>query len=146
MLLLSASAAVVKVRLLTGSARGRHPGPGSNCRGVAGVDSGEFGTITVFRVKNPWRDRVRLYKLVIDGAESGSVRRGEQTAARVPAGRHEVRMCISWCSSPAVRVDVAAGGDVVLECGPGRGNVRRLVIEDPANYLFLRRRANTSNT
>ena len=59
--------------------------------------------------------------MLVDGVKIGEIRRGQTQLLPVEPGRHEVRLTISWCSSPSVEVEVGAGQRVRLKCWP---NVR----------------------
>ncbi|GAA2760828.1 hypothetical protein [Actinopolymorpha rutila] len=87
-----------------------------------------------------WRDKWRAYRILVDGVQVGKVRRGESTTVTLTPGTHHVRLRIDWCTSPEVSVDITAGEQSELECGPARselGNARQMR-EAPDTYLWLR--------
>ena len=68
--------------------------------------------------KEGLRDRARAYKVMIDGQEAGTVRRGSQEGFQVTPGTHEVFLKIDWCRSPKLTVDVAGGQRAKVTCVP----------------------------
>jgi hypothetical protein len=70
------------------------------------------------RVDNRWKDRLRAYRVTVDGLEVGEIRRGETKDFPVEPGSHEVVLRIDWCRSPTLEVDVAPGTRVPLQCRP----------------------------
>jgi hypothetical protein len=103
------------------------------------------GTIEFEREGGYYRDALRAYVIVVDGAAVGRVRAGERESVEVAAGAHEVYVHISrlW-RSPGVRVEVPAGGLVRLRCRPGRtpafGLLYTLLFR-PERYLVLEPKA-----
>lgn len=75
--------------------------------------------ITVRRDPTIWRDRLRSYKLVVDGRTIASVRSGEEKTVSVESGEHRVWMKISWCRSPILNVNLASGQRAKMACEPG---------------------------
>ena len=80
--------------------------------------------IEVTRSAKKWPDRLRAYKVVINGQVVGDLRQGDAIHAPVEAGRHDVWITIDWCRSPAVTLDLGAGEVARLECAP---NARALL-------------------
>ena len=76
--------------------------------------------ISLSRVQGGWRDRMRRYQVIIDGAQAGQIKRGERLDLPVAPGRHAVWLQISWARSPQLDVDVGLGETVSLECEPGK--------------------------
>ncbi|GAB4079840.1 hypothetical protein GCM10028783_07880 [Modestobacter muralis] len=74
--------------------------------------------ITVRRPKAVYRDRLRSYRVQIDGAEVGSLACGEELVLPVVPGTYRVRAVLDWSGSPMVDVDVAAGETVTLRVEP----------------------------
>jgi hypothetical protein len=102
------------------------------------VSTESIATIAVQRTDKPWPDRLRRYAVVIDGTVAGNLRRGESVEVPVPAGRHEVRLKIDWCSSPSVAVDVMPAGRADL-AGESIGGFRAFIamVIQPHSYLRL---------
>ena len=87
-------------------------------------------------------DMLRTYKIVIDGNEVGTIRRGKEVTFEVAPGQHRMWLRIDWCESNAL--DFASDGTPLeFECGSNfRGwraflGVKHLVSSGPG-YLWLR--------
>jgi hypothetical protein len=77
------------------------------------------GQIIVSRPVGYYQDALRRYKILIDGQEAGSLKRGETLRHAVRAGRHDVVAKIDWSGSPTAHVDVRPGGTVTVKVSPG---------------------------
>jgi hypothetical protein len=77
------------------------------------------GRIELRRETGHYRDRLRAYKVLVDGEPAGAIKAGETLTLPAAPGRHAVQLRISWCRSPELEVDVPAGGAVALRCRPG---------------------------
>lgn len=66
-------------------------------------------------------DRLRAYKVMVDGNEVGRIKNGETQSFPVAAGSHTLQLKIDWASSPDVGFDVAPGGEATFACRP-KGN------------------------
>jgi len=75
-------------------------------------------SIHVHRVPNPWVDRLRAYRILVDGQERGKIRRGESVVLEVDPGPHDVQVRIDWCRSPVLPLGASAGEQVHLQCRP----------------------------
>lgn len=64
------------------------------------------------------RDRVRSYRVLIDGTLVGRIRDGETADFAVRAGRHDVRVKLDWTRSQVLPLDVPPGGIAQVDCGP----------------------------
>ena len=95
--------------------------------------------IVVHREDAPWRDRVRSYKVFLDGLEASRVKNGETTSIPVLPGTHCVCIKIDWCRSPKLQVDVLGPQDVELICGPSGSSFSALyaIIFGRNNYIKL---------
>lgn len=63
-------------------------------------------------------DYFRSYKVVIDQAVAGEVRRGESRAFQVPPGAHQLYLTLDWCRSEKLDVALAAGETARFVCSP----------------------------
>ncbi|MEU1480904.1 hypothetical protein [Streptomyces sp. NPDC005760] len=79
------------------------------------------GTIELTRVKDGYQDFLRSYTVLIDDVPAGRVRRGQTLRLKVPAGTHQLRLTIAWCSSPPMTADIDAGTRTYFVCAPGNG-------------------------
>jgi hypothetical protein len=76
------------------------------------------GEIVIQRVKAPRQDRLRDYKVFVDGVKVATVSNGAQVRIPVVDGEHVVRLGIDWCSSNSLQVKVLPDRVVMLDCGP----------------------------
>lgn len=76
-------------------------------------------TVAVHRDATGRRDRLRQYKVVIDGREVGRVGRDSTWDGPIEAGDHSLYLKIDWCSSPPVTFSVKAGEAARFLCRPG---------------------------
>lgn len=70
--------------------------------------------LTIRRTFVGYVDRLRGYRVEVDGEEIGRVENGGTFHADLPPGRHRVRLAIDWCGSPTIDLD--GSGDVDLTC------------------------------
>jgi hypothetical protein len=75
------------------------------------------GTLTIER-PSAWRDRIRKYRIVVDGEGFGTVGNGQTVTFEVAAGVHRLQARISWTGSEEVAIDVPAGGATRLRVEP----------------------------
>lgn len=100
------------------------------------IPGGELeGTLEVVRPRLHWADRLRAYRVLVDGQEVGRVRNGETARFPVAAGRRWVALRIDWSGSGPLEVEVPSGSSSSVTVR-WRGN---LFSRD--GYLELRERA-----
>lgn len=90
-----------------------------------------------------WRDVARAYRVLVDGAECGTVAHRGELRIPITPGHHRVQVKIDWCASAPLDVDVAAGVEQVLDCGPN-GNPLLVILYITvwkSKYLWLRKGA-----
>ncbi|MDG2114470.1 MAG: hypothetical protein P8N02_17895 [Actinomycetota bacterium] len=78
-------------------------------------------TLLVLERIHHYRDTIRRYHVEIDGERLGQVRDDDRIAFEVDPGEHSVRLKLMWISSPTYLVDVPAGGEAYVRCGPNGG-------------------------
>jgi len=83
------------------------------------MNSTSSGEIVLRRSKS-YRDRLRKYKVIVDGAEIGHISAGQSKAFAVPPGRHELKLRLDWKGSPVLSVEVAPGVSAHFACGGKR--------------------------
>ena len=83
--------------------------------------AGPTATLRVERDAAPWRDKLRAYKIVVDGVAVGSVANGEAADVAMEPGRHTLRFQIDWAASPTIEFDLDDGHIVTYRCGPNGG-------------------------
>ena len=84
---------------------------------MSGTSGGSV--IKLSRAPGRWRDRLRRYRVIIDGEQVAMIKRGQQLDLAVTPGEHTVFLRIDWTRSPQLAVDVASGEVILLECAPG---------------------------
>ncbi len=53
-----------------------------------------------------WMNRLRSYKVFIDGAEAGAVKNNSSEEVVVAPGEHKIQCKMSWFSSPEFNVNI----------------------------------------
>ena len=73
---------------------------------------------TAIRVtrKNTWADRLRKYRILVDGVAAIKISPGQTIVIPVEAGEHSVEARIDWCGSRKIHCTVSAGETVLMEC------------------------------
>jgi hypothetical protein len=56
-----------------------------------------------------YADRLRAYKVIIDGNLVGEIRDGETKEFPISNGQHDLSLKIDWCGSNTIRFTVAQG-------------------------------------
>lgn len=72
--------------------------------------------IIIKRDKKGYADKLRAYKVLLDGAEIGDIRQGESKDFSAHDGKHTLQLKIDWCSSAPVTFDLA-DKPITFECG-----------------------------
>jgi hypothetical protein len=73
-------------------------------------------TVEIYRDANIWIDRARAYKIVIDNAPAGEIRRGETVVLEVPVGHHELFLKVDWARSQRLDVDLLEDERQLVRC------------------------------
>ena len=81
--------------------------------------------MSVYRASESWRDRLRAYSLVIDGAVVAKVKRGQSATVAITPGEHRVWMKIDWCRSRIFRIELSDNERVTLAA---RSGIRPLLL------------------
>jgi hypothetical protein len=63
-------------------------------------------------------DRLRAYRVVLDGFVVGRITRGQSLSIEADPGLHEFRLAVDWCGSRSVELKLAPGQETHLECWP----------------------------
>jgi hypothetical protein len=72
--------------------------------------------IVVSRPEERRANRLRAYKVLVDGELAATLGRGESATVSVASGRHAVKATLDWGSSPTLDVDLGAGERAYLLC------------------------------
>ena len=81
--------------------------------------------------KKAWADKIRSYKIWIDGVCVGKIREGGAWSKEVTEGAHKIQLSIDWYASPVLEFD----SDADFECVT---NVRGWKLMFPFVFLFDR--------
>src|SRR5258708_2235668 len=101
--------------------------------------------ITVRRTTS-YADRLRAYKVRLDGVVVGSVRARDSVTIPVAPGKHSLVLQIDWCGSDQIDFEARPEEQIVFECGSSLTGWRLLlalfyVVFKTKRYLWLRRGA-----
>ncbi len=69
----------------------------------------DLSTLRVTRPRIQWADRLRSYRVLVDGAERARLRNGDAVDIALPAGEYDVRVVIDWTGSKHLSVRLTAG-------------------------------------
>jgi len=86
--------------------------------------------ITVTR-KKAWADKIRSYKIYIDGVKVGKVREGKSWSKELSEGAHKIQLKIDWYSSKTIEFDSSENFECIT-------NVRGWKLFFPFVFLFDR--------
>jgi hypothetical protein len=74
--------------------------------------------LVVERKGGTYADRLRAYRVLVDGQHVASVRDGEVVATPIDAGEREVELRIDWARSRRLQVKAVPGGEIRLAASP----------------------------
>ena len=63
-----------------------------------------------------YADKMRAYKVLLDGNAIGSIRQGESKEYPLQAGKHTLQLKIDWCTSKPITFDFT-DKPLTFECG-----------------------------
>lgn len=86
-----------------------------------------------------YADRVRAYRVVLDGVVVGRIKRGQSLSVEADPGHHELHLAVDWCRSRSVELQLVPGQETRLECWPNstRGNALYRTSFGRSNYIAL---------
>src|SRR5687767_7984917 len=85
-----------------------------------------------------YTDRLRAYKVLVDGREVGQIKNGQTESFTVEPGRHEVMLKIDWATSPPVTIDATPGATTRLSCRPRANPLTALYYTTLGRKNYLR--------
>ena len=56
-----------------------------------------------------YADRLRAYKVIVDGNTAGEIRNGETKEFPISSGQHDLALKIDWCGSKTIRFTITDG-------------------------------------
>jgi hypothetical protein len=91
-----------------------------------------------------YADRLRAYRIRIDGIVAASVGAGGSVSIPVAPGRHSLVLRIDWCGSEEIVFDAQPDEHLTFECGSSVAGWRILLlfyyaVFRTSGYLWLRR-------
>lgn len=94
----------------------------------------ERGNHAVIRVSRStgYPDRLRAYRIFVNGHEMARVSAGESVDIPVPSGTHEVVAKVDWCGSPTLICTAGAGETHCFEVGSNLRGLRIFLI-----YIYI---------
>jgi hypothetical protein len=71
---------------------------------------GGFGLALLKIVRaSGYADRLRAYKVIVDGKTAGEIRNGETKESPISRGQHDLSLKVDWCGSKTIQFTVADG-------------------------------------
>jgi hypothetical protein len=83
--------------------------------------------VRLTRVTAPVQDRLRSYRVELDGTIIGKVGAGETTDFDVEPGHHRIRIRSSWTGSQVLSFEIKKGAVAHFECQPNGHSFTALV-------------------
>jgi hypothetical protein len=68
----------------------------------------------IVRRDEGWTDRIRKYRILLDGEEIGRIGEGEELRQEIADGPHVIEAKIDWCGSPPLRFNATSEDKTVL--------------------------------
>lgn len=70
----------------------------------------------ILKRESAYGDRLRAYKILIDGKEVGKIKNGETWIHSVPDEEHTLQLKIDWCKTPLVHFSSKSDSETFFEC------------------------------
>jgi hypothetical protein len=83
--------------------------------------------VRLTRVSAPVRDRLRSYRVELDGKIIGKVRSGECTDFIIEPGHHRIRMKGDWTGSQTLSFEIKKGAVAHFDCQPNGHSLTALI-------------------
>lgn len=99
------------------------------------------GTIRINRTVS-YADRLRAYRVFVDGQFAGKIGAGKSLDLAVSPGEHTIVVKIDWCRSPRIQCKFNKGQTIKVECGSNLPGLRVFlnafyILFRPHRYLTL---------
>jgi hypothetical protein len=86
-----------------------------------------------------YADKMRAYKVLLDGTEIGNIRQGESKQFPVQEGKYTLQLKIDWCTSEPITFDLA-DKPITFECGSNTAMKAAFsAFFKTKNYMWLKR-------
>ncbi len=101
-------------------------------------DDGPTTELVLERIHH-YRDTIRSYQVLIEGQRVGLIRDSNTESFVLRPGSYTLRLQLLWIFSPKIVVELPAGGQTQMVCGPNGGILHawRLFFA-PTTAIFLR--------
>ena len=73
-------------------------------------------TLTINR-DSGYADRVRQYRVLLDGSEIGRIGNGETKSFEIVPGQHRLAITVDWCATDAINLLAVQGQTTTFKCG-----------------------------
>ena len=102
------------------------------------ADGGATAELVLERIHH-YRDTIRSYHVLIEGQRVGRIRDDSTERFTLRPGSYTLRLQLLWLFSPKVTVELSAGSETRMICGPSGGilDAWRLFLA-PTTAIFLR--------
>lgn len=85
-----------------------------------------------------YADRLRDYRVILDGQEIGRLGNGESKSFPVASGQHQLAVKIDWCSSNELTFSVSPDGRLTFQCD---SKLRGLRLLGAVYYVLFARKS-----
>ena len=82
----------------------------------AGIGGANGGARLVLTRRKAGADKLRSYKILLDGEQIGTMKEGTTFTADIAPGTHELQLKIDWGKSPIDTFEVKEGGEARFWC------------------------------
>jgi hypothetical protein len=72
--------------------------------------------VIILKRTSGYADKLRAYKVLLDGSEIGSIGDGEIKDFQVLPGKHILQLAIDWCNSNPIQFEITDKA-ITFECG-----------------------------
>lgn len=90
-----------------------------------------------------YADRLRKYRVLVDGQEIGRIGDSEEKTFQIAPGQHQLIVRLDWAKTPAVSFEAMQDQTAKFSCGSNLRGMRLIlalyyVVFAPSKYLWLR--------
>jgi hypothetical protein len=83
-----------------------------------------------------YADRIRQYRVLLDGTEIGRINDGEEKRFAISPGQHDLAVKIDWCRTDPHEFSAVDGETVTFDCG---SNLRGIYLVSGLYYALFAR-------
>lgn len=101
--------------------------------------------MVIINRENVYIDRLRSYKIIIDGKCYDKIKDGEIKNINIGPGNHTIYLTIDWCKSNKIDFNISENETIAFECGNSMNGWRIIIsllyVTFLKNkYLWIRRK------